>query len=41
MSKHEMAAGPVCTWIRVTDESGRTHMEARWTVAAAAVRHAA
>ena len=41
MSKHTMVEGPVCRWIRVTDETGRTHMEARWTVAAAAVRHAA
>lgn len=35
MSKHEMTGAPVCTWVAVTDASGRTHMEARWTVAAA------
>ena len=32
MSKHEMTGAPVCTWVAVTDASGRTHMEARWTV---------
>ena len=36
MSKHTMTGAPVCTWIAVTDASGRTHMEARWTTAAAA-----
>jgi hypothetical protein len=36
MGKHEMTGPPVCTWVAVTDASGRTHMEARWTVAAAA-----
>ena len=41
MSKRKMAAGPVCTWIPVTDESGRTHMEARWTLTPVAVRSAA
>ena len=34
MSKHEMTGAPVCTWVAVTDASGRTHMEARWTCAA-------
>jgi len=33
MSKHEMTGAPVCTWVAVTDASGRTHMEARWSVA--------
>jgi hypothetical protein len=33
MSKHTMTEAPVCTWIAVTDASGRTHMEARWAVA--------
>ena len=33
MSKHEMTGVPVCTWVAVTDASGRTRMEARWTVA--------
>ena len=36
MSKHTMAGAPVCTWVAVTDASGRTHMEARWSVEAAA-----
>lgn len=35
MSKHTMDAAPVCHWVAVTDASGRTHMEARWTVATA------
>ena len=42
MSKHQMAGPPVCSWVPVTDASGRTHMEARWiTTAVAAVRSAA
>jgi len=41
MSKHQMTGAPVCSWIPVTDASGRTHMEARWTIAAVAVRSAA
>jgi hypothetical protein len=36
MSKHTMTGAPVCTWIAVTDASGRTHMEARWAPAPAA-----
>ncbi|WP_268932169.1 hypothetical protein [Nocardioides okcheonensis] len=36
MSKREMTGAPVCTWVAVTDASGRTHMEARWTVVSAA-----
>lgn len=36
MNKREMTGAPVCTWVAVTDASGRTHMEARWTTAAAA-----
>ena len=32
MSKQPMTGVPVCTWVAVTDASGRTHMEARWTV---------
>ena len=32
MSKHTMTGAPVCTWVAVTDASGRTHMEARWSV---------
>ena len=30
MSKHEMTGAPVCTWVAVTDASGRTRMEATW-----------
>lgn len=41
MSKHETTGAPVCSWVPVTDRSGRTHMEARWTTAVAAVRSAA
>ncbi len=37
MNKREMA----CSWVPVTDESGRTHMEARWTLIPVAVRRAA
>lgn len=36
MGKHAMTGGPVCRWVAVTDASGRTHMEARWSVATAA-----
>ena len=41
MSKHTMTDGLVCRWVPVADESGRTHMEARWMPAVAAVRSAA
>ncbi|WP_268788362.1 hypothetical protein [Nocardioides sp. Soil774] len=41
MSKHAMTTGPVCTWIAVTDASGRTHMEARWAPAPTALAVAA
>jgi hypothetical protein len=34
-------ARPVCSWVRVTDPSGRTRMEARWTVAGASQSQAA
>ena len=42
MSKQKMTGAPVCTWVAVTDASGRTHMEARWAIGAstAAVRAA-
>lgn len=33
MSKQSMTGVPVCTWVAVTDASGRTRMEARWTTA--------
>ena len=36
MSNHTTTGAPVCAWIAVTDASGRTHMEARWSVPAAA-----
>lgn len=35
MSKHETSGAPVCTWVAVTDASGRTRMEARWSSAGA------
>lgn len=41
MSKHEMTEGPVCTWVAVSDASGRVRMEARWTASAAATTRAA
>ncbi len=41
MSKHKMTAAPVCTWVAVTDASGRTHMEARWAVATVSAVQAA
>jgi hypothetical protein len=41
MSKHTMTEAPVCTWVAVTDASGRTRMEARWSIAAAAASQAA
>jgi len=41
MSKQTMTDAPVCTWVAVTDESGRTHMEAHWTTATAVAAHAA
>jgi len=31
MSKQMMTDSLVCTWIPVTDASGRTRMEARWS----------
>ena len=40
MSK-QMTGAPVCTWVAVTDASGRTHMEARWSVASATRSEAA
>ena len=35
MNEHEMTGAPVCTWVAITDASGHTHMEARWSVASA------
>jgi hypothetical protein len=41
MSKQSMTDRPVCTWVAVTDESGRTRMEARWSTVATVVTRAA
>lgn len=41
MSEQTMTGKPVCTWVVVTDASGRTHMEARWAVAGAISTQAA
>lgn len=41
MSKHTTNGAPVCTWVAVTDASGRTRMEARWTSASAVQTKAA
>ncbi|WP_282595336.1 hypothetical protein [Nocardioides xinjiangensis] len=41
MSKQSMTGAPVCTWVAVTDASGRTRMEARWSVATAVAAQAA
>ncbi|WP_277988333.1 hypothetical protein [Nocardioides sp. S5] len=41
MSKHSMTGAPVCTWVSVIDASGRTHLEARWSVAPTAQAAAA
>jgi hypothetical protein len=41
MSKQSTTGAPVCTWVAVTDASGRTRMEARWSSAAVATGRAA
>ncbi|WP_302181428.1 hypothetical protein [Nocardioides pinisoli] len=41
MSKQSMTGAPVCTWVAVTDASGRTRMEARWTTVEAVATQAA
>lgn len=41
MSKHTTTGAPVCTWVAVTDASGRTHMEARWSIPGAVSTKAA
>ena len=41
MSKHKTTGAPVCTWVAVTDASGRTRMEARWTTVDAVATQAA
>jgi hypothetical protein len=40
MSNHKMATGLVQTWVPVTDNQGRTHLEAHWTDASASATHA-
>ena len=41
MSGNESNARPTCTWVPVTDESGRTHLEAHWGTPTAAQTRAA
>ena len=41
MSKQPMTGTPVCTWVAVTDASGRTRMEARWSTATTVATRAA
>lgn len=41
MSKQQSTERLVCTWVPVRDARGRTHMEARWSAPAMAVRTAA
>jgi hypothetical protein len=41
MSKQSMTGRPVCTWVAVTDASGRTRMEARWSTVATVATQAA
>lgn len=41
MRDNTMTNGLVCTWVVVADESGRTHLEARWSQPQAAAAHAA
>ena len=40
MSKQPMSGRPVCTWVAVTDASGRARMEARWTTVETVVQRA-
>jgi hypothetical protein len=39
MSNQPMANGLVQTWVPVTDNQGRTYLEAHWTDAAAPATH--
>lgn len=41
MIDNTMTSRLVCTWVVVADETGRTHMEARWSQPQAAAAHAA
>ena len=41
MSEQSMTDRPVCAWVAVTDASGRTHMEARWSTVETVAVHAA
>lgn len=35
MRDQTMTNGLVCTWLLVTDDAGRAHMEAHWTASVA------
>jgi hypothetical protein len=39
MSDYLQATGLVQTWVPVTDDQGRTHLEAHWTDASAPATH--
>jgi len=39
MSNHSKANGLVQTWVPVTDNQGRTYLEAHWTDASAPATH--
>ncbi|MGN0065121.1 MAG: hypothetical protein ACI379_12845 [Nocardioides sp.] len=42
MRDHTVTSRPVCRWVAVTDEQGRTRMEAHWsTPDALSTSHAA
>ena len=41
MRDNTTSSALVCTWVAVTDEAGRTHMEARWSQSQVAAAHAA
>lgn len=41
MNDQAMTTSPVCTWSVVTDNAGRSRLEARWTVPVAVTAHAA
>lgn len=41
MSGNHANARPTCTWVPVTDETGRTHLEAHWGDVLGQVHHRA
>ena len=41
MSGNNTNARPTCTWVPVTDASGRTYLEARWAPVGQAQQHQA